>query len=161
MITVLCGKVAAGKTALASRMQAEGAVVLSCDEMMLTLFDGCLGAAHDRTAMKCLHYLFSVAAQLAEKGLDAVIDYGFWLHAERDAARAYFAERSLPCRVLLVETAEDKRLSRLARRNDALRSAEGRVYLIEGSLLGRMDAKFEAPAPDEHIEHFDNTEDFI
>lgn len=141
-------------------MQWEGAIVLSCDEMMLGLYDGCLGPRHDETALRCLQYLFSVAAQLEERGVDAVVDYGFWLRAERDAARAYFASRGLAHRILLVQAPEDKRLSRLAARNQALRGAAGRVYLIEGELLGRMDAKFQPPAPDEPIETYDNTEDF-
>lgn len=159
MITILCGRVAAGKTALARRFGDQGAVVLSCDELMLTLFDGCLGPRHDETALRCLSYLFSLAAQLAEKGVDAVLDYGFWLRAERDAARAYFSSRGLAARLLVVQAAEPARLARLSRRNEGLRHETRRVYLIEGALLGRMDAKFEPPGADEHAEIFDNTEE--
>lgn len=158
MITVLCGRVAAGKTALAETLHREtGAAVLSCDDLMLTVFDGCLGGAHDRTAMKCLTYLFSLAVQLDGLGVDAVVDYGFWLRAERDAARAYFTRAGVPHRLVLVESDEAVRLTRLSRRNEALRDAPGRVYRIEGELLGRMDAKFEPPGPDEPLERFDNT----
>lgn len=160
MITVLCGRVAAGKSALAARMGRQGAVVLSCDDMMLTLFDGCLGAQHDETAMRCLRYLFSLAAQLAEKGYEVVLDYGFWLRAERDAARAYFAARNLSCRVLHVTVSDGTRLCRLAARNKALQNASGRVYLIEEPLLSRLDAKFCAPAPDEGAEVLDNEKEW-
>lgn len=156
MITVLCGRVAAGKSTLAAQLEAEGAVQLSCDEVMLGLFDGCLGAAHDATAMKCLRYLFSLAAQLARKGLDVVIDYGFWLRAERDAARDFFTRAKLPFRLLLVDAPEQTRHVRLARRNEGLRQADGRVYLIEGELLTRMEQKFQPPAPEEVLERFDN-----
>lgn len=159
MITILCGRVAAGKTALARRFGEEGAVVLSCDELMLTLFDGCLGPRHDETAMRCLTYLFSVAAQLEQKGVNAVLDYGFWLRAERDAARAYFSSRGLAARLLVVQASEPARLMRLARRNKGLRNAKRRVYLIEGDLLKRMDAKYEPPGADEPAEIFDNTEE--
>ena len=158
MITILCGRVAAGKTALAAYLKREtGAAVLSCDDLMLTVFDGCLGEAHDRTAMKCLTYLFSLAAQLDGLGVDAVLDYGFWLRAERDAARAYFTARGVPHRLVLVEVSEPLRRVRLAARNAALRQATGRVYRIEGALLDRMDAKFEPPGPDEAIRRYDNT----
>lgn len=158
MITILCGKVAAGKTALAERWKRErGTAVLSCDELMLTVFDGCLGAEHDRTAMKCLTYLFSVAAQLDALGLDAAVDYGFWLRAERDAARAYFSSRGIAHRIVLVEAGERTRLRRLARRNENLRNAEGRVYRIEGELLARMDAKWQPIGADETVQRFDNT----
>lgn len=159
MITILCGRVAAGKTALARQLGAQGAVVLSCDELMLTLFDGCLGPRHDETALRCLTYQFSVAAQLAEKGIDAVLDYGFWLRAERDAARAYFTARGLETRLLFVQAEEPARLLRLSRRNESLRNAAKRVYLIEGELLRRMDAKFEPLGADEPAEIFDNTKE--
>lgn len=158
MITILCGRIAAGKTTLAARLRREtGALVLSCDDMMLTVFDGCLGSAHDTTAMKCLRFLFSLAAQAAENGQDAVLDYGFWLRAERDAARAYFAARGLPCRLVEVTLPDEIRRARLNERNQTLRHAEGRVYLIEGELLDRMDAKYQMPAPEEHALRFDNT----
>ena len=52
MVTILCGRVAAGKSFLAAQAEREGALVLSCDQLMLTVFDGCLGAQHDATAMK-------------------------------------------------------------------------------------------------------------
>lgn len=159
MITVLCGKVAAGKTTLAQEMGRQGAAVLSCDELMLTVFDGCLGEAHDRTAMKCLKYLFSLAIQLSRLGQDVVVDYGFWLRAERDAARAAFTAAGVPWQMLLVETDEPVRLARLAHRNEGLRQAEGRVYLIEGELLTRMDAKFQTPDQQEGLIAYDNTQE--
>lgn len=158
MITILCGRVAAGKTALAAHWKQEtGAAVLSCDDLMLTVFDGCLGEAHDRTAMKCLTYLFSLAVQLDGLELDVVLDYGFWLRAERDAARAYLGARGVPHQLVLVEVPESVRRARLAARNVRLQTAQGRVYRIEGALLTRMDAKFEPPGPDEAVLRYDNT----
>ena len=101
--------------------------------------------------------MFSLAVKLDGLGVDAVVDYGFWLRAERDAARAYFTRGGVPHRLVLVESDETVRLTRLSRRNEALRDAPGRVYRIEGELLDRMDAKFEPPGPDEPLERFDNT----
>lgn len=158
MVTILCGRVAAGKTTLAKQICAQtGAIHLSCDDLMLTIFDGCLGQAHDQTAMKCLYYLFGLAVQLDTRGLDAVIDYGFWLRAERDAARHYFAARGIAHRMIVVQTQETVRRIRLAHRNDDLRQAQERVYLIEGEKLVRMDAKFEPLDVQEAVEYYDNT----
>lgn len=162
MITILCGRVAAGKTTLAHRICEEtGALHLSCDELMLTLFDSCLGQSHDAVAMKCLHYLFSLAAQAAERGVGAVLDYGFWLPEERQAARDYFDSRRLPYRMIEVKSPDPIRLRRLEARNEALRGAQTRVYLIEGELLGRMDAKYHPPTPEEAVLVFDNTAEGI
>ena len=149
MVTVLCGRVAAGKSFLAEQMRRKGALVLSCDEMMLTLFEHCLGPEnHDKMALRCLRYLFSVAVQASELGQD-VVDYGMWLRAERHAARRIFREAGVKYRILLVETEEEIRLRRLSRRNEGLRNADHRVYLIEGDLLKRMDAKWQPIGEDE------------
>ena len=160
MITILCGRVAVGKSTVAQHMHhAYGALHLSCDDLMLTLFDGCLGETHDQTALRCLQYLCTVAHNAAQSGLDCVLDYGFWLRAERDTVRAYFATHELAYRLVWVDVAQEIRLARLAQRNEALRAcAQGkRVYLIEGALLERMDAKFEPPTPEECAQLFDNT----
>lgn len=163
MVTVLCGRVAAGKTFLAERLGREGALVLSCDEMMLTLFDSCLGPdRHDEMALRCLRYLFSVAVREAKLGRDVVVDYGMWLKAERDAARRAFQAAEVDYRILLVETAEEQRLRRLNRRNEGLRNADHRVYLIEGPLLERMDAKWQPISAEEtDVERFSNDVDFF
>lgn len=159
MITILCGKVAAGKSFLAREAEQNGALVLSCDELMLTVFDHCLGEAHNRTAAKCLHYLFSVAERAAHLGLDVWVDYGFWLRSERDAARTYFRQAGLPFRILLVTAPDALRRQRLSARNEMLRHAPGRVYLIEGGLLDRLDSAWEPIAPDEQdIESYENLE---
>lgn len=163
MITLLCGRVAAGKSHLARRMEAEGALILSCDEMMLTLYDHCLGPErHDEAALRCLHFLFSVAARASAQGVDTVVDYGLWLRSERDAARDYFRGRGIPYRILVVETPQELRFQRLAQRNETLRNAAERVYLIEGALLERMDAKWQPPGPEEtDLTYFENLEDSV
>jgi len=150
MVTVLCGRVAVGKSFLAEQMKQAGTLVLSCDDMMLTLFEHCLGPEnHDKMALRCLKYLFSVAIQEAKLGRDVVVDYGMWLRRERDLAREIFQQAGLDYRFLLVETEEETRLRRLKRRNEGLRNVGRRVYLIEGELLARMDAKWQPIGSDE------------
>ena len=63
----------------------------------------------------------------------------------------------MPYRILLVEVDEATRLRRLERRNEGLRHADHRVYLIEGELLERMDAKWQPLGPEEtDVELFRN-----
>ena len=53
-VILLCGKIAVGKTTYAAYLQRNrNAVVLSCDELMLSLFDSCLGDKHDDTVKRC------------------------------------------------------------------------------------------------------------
>jgi hypothetical protein len=90
MVTLMCGKIAAGKTTEAEKIAKNGAVLLSCDELMLTVFTECLGSKHAETERRCLRYLFKTAKQLGEKGVDSVIDAGFWTRDERAEAEAFF-----------------------------------------------------------------------
>ena len=66
-VILLCGKICSGKTTYAQRLRTEkNAVILSCDELMLTLFPQGAGEHHDLLAQRapsvyfdpelCAHY---------------------------------------------------------------------------------------------------------
>lgn len=57
-VHLLCGKVCSGKSHYAKSLAAElGAITLSMDELMLSLFDERLGANHDLVAARSKAYL--------------------------------------------------------------------------------------------------------
>ena len=69
-VILLCGKIAVGKTTYAAYLQkSRNAVVLSCDELMLSLFDSCLGDKHDATVKRCSLYLSGIARQVVAAGV--------------------------------------------------------------------------------------------
>lgn len=147
---ILCGKIASGKTTYAQQLAGEGnAVLLSCDELMLTLFDHCLGEKHDETAGRCERYLHRLALRILATGADAILDFGYWTKREREEARVFFAEQGAACSLLYFRLPEQERIRRLEERNRRLAGAQGRVYVIDEPLRLRLDAKFEEPAPGE------------
>lgn len=153
-VIILCGMIASGKTYYANQFKAEtGAVILSVDDLLLKLSDSCLGERHDDIAYRCEHYLYGLAGQLTAMGLDVVIDYGYWLKKERDAARQYFRSRNIPMELYYFDASEEIRRKRLEQRNKALAEAgeqSGRkAYYIEEELRQRLDLKFEEPSADE------------
>lgn len=157
-VILLCGKIAVGKTTYAAYLQRNrNAVVLSCDELMLSLFDSCLGDKHDATVKRCSLYLSGIADQVVAAGVDVVLDFGSWTAAERDAVRTFFAEHNNPVRLYYLFCEESVRLERLRLRNIALRNADGRVYIIEEDLRRRLDAKFELPSENETDKLIDTT----
>ncbi|MBS5660020.1 MAG: ATP-binding protein [Clostridiales bacterium] len=157
-VILLCGKIAVGKTTYAAYLQRNrNAVVLSCDELMLSLFDSCLGDKHDATVKRCSLYLSGIADQVVAAGVDVVLDFGSWTAAERDAVRTFFAEHNIPVRLYYLFCEESVRLERLRLRNIALRNADGRVYIIEEDLRRRLDAKFELPSENETDKLIDTT----
>lgn len=145
------GKIAAGKTAWAREREARGeCLVLSCDDLLLTLFDGCLREKHAETEQRCLSYLFDAAARLVALGLDAVVDSGFWTAQSRAFARAYFSARGAETVFVYFDVPFSVRLERLHQRNVDLSKSERREFLIDDEALARFDSKFEQPSCEEY-----------
>jgi predicted kinase len=153
-VIILCGMIASGKTYYANQLKTKtGAVILSVDELLLQLSDSCLGELHDDIAFRCEHYLYGLAEQLTAMGRDVVIDYGYWLKKERDAARQYFRSRNIPMELHYFIASEEIRKKRLKQRNKALEEAgesiSRKAYYIDEELRQRLDMKFEEPSKDE------------
>lgn len=145
------GRIAAGKTAWAREREARGeCLVLSCDDLLLTLFDGCLGDKHAETEQRCLTFLFDAAARLTALGLDAVVDSGFWTAQSRAFARAFFQHRGIETVFVYFDVAFAVRRERLLRRNASLASSARREFIIDEDALARFDLRFEEPACDEY-----------
>ena len=69
MVTILIGRIASGKTFIAKRLKKKKrAVLLSCDKVMLTLFDDCLGEEHNKMQAKCYRYLFGLSKEISACG---------------------------------------------------------------------------------------------
>lgn len=151
MVTLLCGKIGCGKTTLAQKIRSEtGAVLLSADELLLTVFTQCLGDKHDETNARCLLYLYGLAAQLDSLGISSVIDAGFWTRESRKIAREYFTSRNINIQLYYLEIPEGERIARVKRRNEQLRQSPKREFILCDQTLARLDAKFELPAPEEY-----------
>lgn len=149
-VYILCGKIASGKTTYANKIKQQNkAVSLSCDELMLALFDGCLGNKHDETVQKCALYFYKLAEELIEIDVDVILDFGYWTKRERAEAKAYFANRNILAELHYIEVTEDRRLEQLNKRNESLTNSTSRVYLIKEDLRQYLDAKFEQPTDDE------------
>lgn len=143
-VTLLCGKVGSGKTYYANKLKAKSsAVILSCDELMLKLFDSCLGDKHDQTVARCLDYLFGLAVQLYESGTSSILDIGLWTKAERARALSYFADRGIPCELIYIRTSENLRLERLEQRNVENAKTPECTFIIDDELRIYLDGKFQ------------------
>ena len=78
-IIFTCGKIGCGKTACAKRLCAErGAMLLSADELMLSLFGSDAGEKHDEYLEKVKTCLPNQSLELASRGVNAVLDRGLW-----------------------------------------------------------------------------------
>lgn len=150
-VYILCGKIASGKTTYASEVisKKEPCVLLSVDEVMLQLYDGCLKEKHQETVNRILAYFYTLIPQLLKHNISCIIDYGFWTKKERQAIQKDMHTHEFPYEMLYIKTKEEERIQRLIKRNEINRLKEGRQFIIEGTLLEKLDAKFEEPSKEE------------
>lgn len=85
-VHILCGFIGAGKTTLAKQLETEtGAVRITKDEWLIQIVgnDPTI-AGYDIYDGRMCGLSRDVAFQLAEKGIDVIIDEGVWERAQRD-----------------------------------------------------------------------------
>ncbi len=146
-IILLIGRIACGKSTYARAQK--GTVLLSCDQLMQTLFPGGCGEDHDQIAGRVHRYLFALARQCADGGAVPLLDFGFWTKESRQAATQALAGYELDWRYLDIPGDEWKR--RIAKRNAAIQAGEGDPcdYYVDEGLLEKANRLFEKPDPSE------------
>src|SRR5215216_4128645 len=94
VVYLLCGFIGAGKTTFAKKLEKKtGAVRITKDEWSIRLIgqdptiDGY--AEHDHRIIELSR---DVAFQLVEKGIDVILDEGFWEKEQRDELRKRIEE---------------------------------------------------------------------
>ena len=118
-IVLCCGKVGSGKSTYARRLEAEhGFLLLSADEWMLRLH----GEIADREEFadklsRCKAMIDDLALGLLERGMDVVLDSGFWTLEERAKAKALFAQAGHRVSLLYFALPDERQLANLAARN--------------------------------------------
>ncbi len=149
-VYMLVGKIASGKTTWAmERKKKSPLALLSCDDLMLNIFAGCLGDKHGETERRCLMFLFGQAVQLVGMGLDVVLDSGFWTKKSRAMAKEYFADKQIQTKMYYFKIPDSVRIERLQERNARLAHSEKREFIIDAALLTKLDKKFEEPLSNE------------
>ena len=142
-LILLCGIAGAGKTTLAKRLEAEGAVRLCPDEWLVALgFD-----IYDRDARVAVEGLqWELARALVLRGLVVVDECGVWRREERDLRRAWAREHRVAVELQFLDAPVDVLTARVAARNRDL--PEGAPH-IEPALVAFWDHRIERPDADE------------
>lgn len=145
-VTLLVGRIGSGKTYTASLLKEEyDAVVLSSDEMMLSLFDVCLGARHREFERKCYGYLCLVAESIIKTKRDVILDFGCWFESEIADIKSFFDSKNIQLETVYIYADDDVRKERIKKRNELLLKSQKREYIIDDEKLSRFDKKFEEP----------------
>ena len=145
-IILLIGKICVGKSTYAKKL---GGMLISCDQLMQTLFPGGCGEHHDMLAERARKYLLNLARQCAEAGVTPVVDFGFWTPALRKEAADILAGFELDWRWL--DVPEDEWRRRIAKRNAAIQAgqADPSDYFVDEGLLDKVNRLFIPPTQEE------------
>lgn len=146
-VIMTCGMICCGKSTYARRLQAErNAVILSIDDITLTLFPEGSGEMHDTYALRAEQYLLNLSLQILRTGTDVILDWGLWTRAIRDRIRQFYAAQGgieTELHYLRIDPEEWER--RIRKRNA---SGDAAYYVDEG-LLNKVKALFEEPSAEE------------
>ncbi len=145
-VILICGKICSGKSTYAEKLKREiQAVILSCDEITLTLFEEGLGEHHDEMTERVKRYLFQKSLDLLEAGVSVILDWGFWKRAERDAARRFYEEQGIPYEMHYIEVSHEEWKLRIAKRNQIIEKGRDGAYFVDEGLAEKAEHLFEKP----------------
>ena len=96
-LIAICGKVCSGKSYYAAKLrEKENAVILSCDDVTMTLFDNDLGDNHDVMVKKIMTHLKDVSIKIINTNTNVILDWGFWSKKDREELTEYYQKKNIP-----------------------------------------------------------------
>lgn len=146
-IILLIGPICCGKTTYARSLP--GTMLISCDQLMQTMFPGGCGEHHDMLAERARRYLFQMARQCADAGVTPVIDFGFWNPTTRREAIDALEGYELDWRYLRIS--EREWMHRIDMRNASILGglADPSDYFVDKGLLEKVQRLFVPPTEEE------------
>ena len=150
-VYLICGKICSGKTTYAKKLCKENnAILLSVDEIMLSLFDQCCGEKlHQEYERRIKKLLFDKALEILQTEKDVVLDWGFWTKEEREATKEFFKSRNIDCELHYVEVSDEIWEIQLNKRNNEILNKETKAYYLEHIRALEFASMFNAPNDNE------------
>jgi predicted kinase len=154
---LICGKICAGKTTYAKKIANDiNAVILSVDEITLALFGQYIGTQHDEMIEKAEKYLYKKAVEIISKGIDVILDWGFWVHDDRQFATKYFNDLGIKVEWHYVEVDNINWQKYLSKRNNEIKNNMENYYFIDEVIAEKFWNLFEEPQLNEIDVWYDN-----
>ena len=149
-VIMTCGKLCCGKSTYARKLQEElGAVILSIDELMRTLFPEGAGEMHDVIVRRTEQYLLRQSLKMLETGADVILDWGLWTREQRQRLRDFYTAHGIENEIHYLRIGDAERQRRIQRRNAALPEKGSSDYYVDEGLLRKSESLFQEPDEEE------------
>lgn len=150
-VYLICGKICCGKTTYAKKLCTENnSILLSVDEIMLSLFDQCCGEKlHMEYERRIKNYLFDKSLEIIEKGFDVVLDWGFWTKEERNSVKEFYKSRNIDYELHYIEIDDETWEYQLNKRNNEILENKTKAYYLEYNRALEFASRFEEPCKNE------------
>jgi len=147
---LICGKICSGKSTFAEQLcRQQNAVVLSCDELVLSILPGDLGEQHDETLARVQKYLYKKSLEILQDGSSIILEWGFWRKNDRDFARSFFTDNGFSCKIHYIDVSEEQWAANISKRNKDIERGLTTGYMVDDGLLQKLTALFETPDKEE------------
>ena len=147
---LLCGKIASGKSRYAEMLcKQENAVLLSVDELVLSILGGDLGEKHDAITRCVQAYLFNKSLEILHAGTSVLLDWGFWTRERRQEARVFYETAGMESEFHYIDVPDDVWKRNIEKRNQAVLEGKSDAYFVDEGLMQKLESLFETPAPEE------------
>ena len=147
---MMVGLPCSGKTTLAKQLERDlGALRLTADEWHRHLFgQDATHPEHDERHSRVEELQWRVAADALRRGLDVILDFGFWQRTERETFRERAASLGAASVIHFLDVPHEELFLRLEQRNERESADETHIPV---SMLRAWIPYFQAPDEDELI----------
>ncbi len=146
-VIMTCGLICCGKSTYAHKIKAENnAVILSIDNLTLTMFPDGSGDMHDVYVMRAEQYLLELSIQILNAGFDVILDWGLWTKVTRKRIRKFYAYHGeIKTELHYLQISPEVWEERINKRNSSCEAA----YYVDEGLLDKVKSIFEEPSEEE------------
>ncbi len=149
-VILLCGKICSGKTTYAKQICEErGAVLLSSDELISSLFHPNENDYHDRIIDKVHLYLMNKSTEIINSGADVVLDWGFWTPLSRETMSKFYHQQGVDIEWHYLNILKINWERNIKNRNNDVLNNKTTDYFVDCGLLDKLEKLFVPPLTDE------------
>ncbi|HBM14792.1 MAG TPA: hypothetical protein DD381_00350 [Lentisphaeria bacterium] len=155
-IYLVAGQIGSGKTTFSKELESRtGAFRFSPDEWMLKLCPGEIrNEEFDHYFFICCEIAWKLTKKLSEKGLDIILDFGFWNRELRDKYIQRIIGIGAEYKLYYVYCPEETIRERIKARNESLPND---CFRISDEAFNFFSPGFQPPSEDERFELIDNS----